>query len=117
LWAVARSRVELTRSRPTGPWLQHSLLGEDRRRGNVRGVEGKSVPASRERLEQLRHGLRAARGIKAHQSYGRPAAENRDHDRVVIDRIHENVVAVALMIKRVEFHFADAPGQFFCGGE
>src|SRR5437660_12887347 len=93
------------------------LICEDWRRGNVRGVEGKTVAASRERLEQLRHGLRTARGIKSDQTYRRPPAENRDHDRVVIDRVHENVIAVALMIQRVECHFADTSGQFLRRGE
>ncbi len=43
--------------------------------------------------------------------------ENGDHDRFVVDRVHEDVVAVPLMIEGVELHFADPARQLRGGGK
>ncbi len=55
--------------------------------------------------------------IKTNQTDRRREAEHRDHDRVVIDRVHENVAAVALVVEGVEFDLADAAREFLGGGE
>jgi len=39
----------------------------------------------------------------------------RGRRRFVVDRIHEDVVAVTLMIESIELHFANAPGEFAGG--
>ena len=70
-----------------------------------------------QRLEEKSDLLRGAGGIEPDQADGCPRAEDRNHDRLFIDRIHENVAAVALMIEGVEFHFADASCQLASSGE
>ncbi len=66
------------------------------------------MPVLLQSLEDIGDALGRGRRIESNQTNGRPRSENRDHDRVVIDRVHEHVTAVPLVIERVEFHFADA---------
>ena len=70
-----------------------------------------------ERSKQLGDGLGRSGGIETDETDGRAAAEDRDHDRVVIDRIHENVTSIALMIESIELHLANSARQFLGGSE
>ena len=82
------------------------------------GVEGETVAAALiERFQQLRDRQSGRGGIETHQPYRGARPENRDHDRVVIDRVHENVAAVALVIERIELDLADSAGQFLGRGK
>jgi len=70
-----------------------------------------------QRFEQLRDGLCGRGGIEADQAHRGTLAEDRNHDRVVIDRIHENVAPITLMIERIELDLTDSARQFFGRGE
>src|SRR5438552_3483311 len=84
------------------------MIDKNRPRRNVFRVERKSVRRTPEQFKNLGNVLRGGGGIKTHQANRAPRTENSDHDRFVIDRIHEHVTSVALMIESIEFYFADA---------
>ena len=80
-------------------------------------VEVKAVTFSRQALQERADRLRRAHRVETHQANCRATPKHRDHDRVVVDRIHEDVAAVALVKQRVELHLADAPGELAGRGE
>ncbi len=70
------------------------------------------MAARLERFQKRADVLRGAGGIESHQAHRRAPSENRDHDCIVIDRVHEHVIAVSLVIERIELDLADASRQF-----
>ena len=61
--------------------------------------------------KQLQNGgdvLGGGGGVETDETNGRPRTKHSDHDGFVIDRIHEHVAAITLMIKRVELDFANS---------
>src|SRR2546427_282868 len=107
-------RVEPGIATPLGRWR---CVGKDRRGGDIGSVEAEAVVTFLQRFQQKCDLLRSAGRIKTYQPNRRPRAKDGDHDRFVIDRVHENVAAVALMIERIEFHFSDPAGQLTGGGK
>jgi hypothetical protein len=67
--------------------------------------------------EEFRQAFTAARGVKPNKANCGVAAENGDHDGIIVHGIHENVVAISLMIDGVKLKFADSLGEFFSSGE
>src|SRR5438046_9588399 len=97
------------------PSKRSGMIAKNRRCRYVFRVERKSMRCPAQQLQNSGDALGSGGGIKAHQSHRRARTEDGDHDRFVIDRIHEDVIAVALMIKSIELDFADAPGEFAGG--
>ena len=91
------------------------MIGKDWPGGNVCGSEFENVFLGAESFQKCGQILRGLRGVKAHQADRGAFSEDRDHDRFIIDRIHENVAAIALMKESVELHFADPAGQLARG--
>src|SRR6476620_11217654 len=97
------------------PRLSRWSIGKDGCPANVGSVEIEPVVTFLQRLKEESDLLRGAGRIEPDQADGCPRAEDRNHDRLVIDRIHENVAAVTLVIESVEFYFADPARQLARG--
>src|SRR5439155_19598976 len=82
-----------------------------------RGFESKTVISFLECFEQKSNLLGGAGRVKTDQTDRRARSENRDHDRLFVYRVHENMAAVSLVIEGIEFDLADPPCQFACGGK
>src|SRR5260370_7625934 len=98
------------------------MIDKNRRRRDVFRVERKSVRRAPKQLQNGGHVLSGGGGVETDETDRRPRTKHSDHDGFVIDRIHEHVTAVALMIKGIEFHFANASrelagGRKRAGGE
>src|SRR5205807_2170646 len=85
------SLIERMRNRKLAIAVANLGLIEKHRRGrDVFGLEGKSVGCAPKQFQDIRNILRCGGGVKAHQTNRRARTEHSDHNRLVIDRVHEH---------------------------